>query len=137
VDLRAHLGRPLAADGLLSDATCLLDGVGERLLAVDVFVEFEGRQCGEGVGMLGGADNDGIEAVGVVVEPAKICEALGLGEPLGGRSRLRSSTSTRATMSSLATLPRLPAPRPPTPMAAMRSLSLARGESAALMPLTQ
>ena len=57
VDLRAHLRDDAGLRGGLADDARLLDVVGERLLAVDVLLQLERGQRGEGVRVLGGADD--------------------------------------------------------------------------------
>ena len=52
--------------------------MGQRLLAVDVLAQLQGRQRGEGVGVLGGAHDDGVELAGVVEELAEVAGAAGL-----------------------------------------------------------
>src|SRR5262249_13709038 len=61
-----------------------LDGVGQGLLAVGVLAQLQGRQGGEGVGVLGGADDDGVEVAGPVVQLAEVGVALSPREALGG-----------------------------------------------------
>ncbi len=61
MDLRAHLGRDLGLGRRLADDPRLGDVVGQRLLAVDVLAELQGRQGGEGVGVLGRAHDHRVE----------------------------------------------------------------------------
>ena len=61
VDLDAHLRRDLGLRRRLADLARLPDVVRQRLLAVDVLAVLEGEQGGEGVGVLAGADHDGVE----------------------------------------------------------------------------
>ena len=64
VDLRAHLRGDLRLGRRLADDAGLPDVVRQRLLAVDVLAELQGRQRGEGVRVLAGADDDGVELAG-------------------------------------------------------------------------
>ena len=99
VDLGAHLGGDLGLGGGLADDPGLADVVGQRLLAVDVLAELQGRQGGEGVGVLGGADDDGVEVVGVVEDLAEVAEPVGpSGCVRAACSTAGSYTSQRATM---------------------------------------
>ena len=75
VDLGSHLGRDLGLGGGLADDAGLPDVVGQRLLAIDVFAQLQGRQGGEGVGVLGRAHDDRVELAGVVVELAEVATA--------------------------------------------------------------
>ena len=81
VDLRAHLGRDLGLRRRLADDPGLPDVVRQRLLAVDVLAQLQGRQRGEGVGVLGRAHDHRVELAGVVVE---LAEVAGIGVPWDG-----------------------------------------------------
>ncbi len=60
----------------------------ERLLAIDVLVPVERQQRGEGVGVLAGADDHGVEVGGPVEQLAEIGERAGLRmRGLGGVER--------------------------------------------------
>src|SRR5262249_10052584 len=67
----------------LANQPRLPDIVSERLLTVDVLAVGQRQIGGECMGMLGGADHDGIEVVGVVEYPAEIIVFLRLRESLG------------------------------------------------------
>ena len=56
----------------MTRASC--DVVGERLLAVDVLLQLQRRQRGEGVRVLGGADDHGVELTGVVEHAPEVLE---------------------------------------------------------------
>ena len=83
VALVAHLRRQLRVlRGGLADEPRFPDVVGERLLAVDVLAVRQ-RQVGrEGVRVLGGGDDDGVEVVRLVEDAPEIVELPGLREPL-------------------------------------------------------
>ena len=85
VDLRAHLGGDLGLGGGLANDAGFPDVVRQRLLAVDVLAQLQGRQGGEGVGVLARAHDDRVELAGVVVELAKVTQAPGV-RVLDGRS---------------------------------------------------
>ena len=65
------MATPALCRGLADDAR-LRDVVGERLLAVDVLLQLQRRQRREGVRVLGGADDDGVELAGMVEEAAEV-----------------------------------------------------------------
>ena len=68
MDLRPHLRGDTGLGRGLADDPRFRDVVAQRLLAVDVLLELQRRQRREGVRVLGGADDDGVELAGVVVE---------------------------------------------------------------------
>ena len=68
--------------GGLANQPRLPDIVRERLLTVDVFAVCQRQIGGECMGVLGGADHDGIEVVRVVEYPAEIIVFLSFREPL-------------------------------------------------------
>ncbi len=84
VVLGAHLRGDAGLRGGLAEDPGLLHVVRHRLFEIDVLAQEQRRQGRRGVGVLGGADDDGIEAVGVVVEPAEVGVAAGLGVFGGG-----------------------------------------------------
>ena len=61
VDLRAHLRGTFCRGGSLGNHARFVNRVRERLFAVDVLAGFEGAHSGEGVRVVGGADDDGVE----------------------------------------------------------------------------
>ena len=83
VDLRAHLGRHLHLLGRFPHHAGLVDRVGQRLLAIDVLAPLHGRDAGQGVGVLGGADGHRVDVL-LVEHLAPVGVGLGLGMPLGG-----------------------------------------------------
>ena len=85
--LVAHLGRHLGLGGGLADDPGLGDVARQRLLAIDVLAQLQGRQRGEGVRMLGGAHDHGVEAVGVVEDPAEVAERRAFGCSFAPRDR--------------------------------------------------
>ncbi len=72
MDLRAHLRDDAGLRGGLANDARLLHVVGERLLAVDVLLQLERGQRGEGVRVLGGADEHGVELTGMVEDAAEV-----------------------------------------------------------------
>ena len=127
VVLVAHLGCDLGLGGGLADDARLPDVVRQRLLAVDVFAELQGRQGGKGVRVLGRADDHRVEVVGAIVNPAEVAVAACLGMILAGHLSTAGSYIARhsATIFSaaIAACFRLKAPRPPVAIIAMLSLS--------------
>ena len=86
VNLRALLGGELAV-GLehgFAQGAGLVDGVGDRLLAVDVFAELERVVAHERVRVVGGRADDGVEVLRVVHQPSPVGVDLGLGEAAPG-----------------------------------------------------
>ncbi len=61
VDLRAHLRGDLGLGGELRDGAGLVDGVRERLLAVHVLLHPQGQGRGRRVGVVGRADDHGVD----------------------------------------------------------------------------
>ena len=84
VDLDAHLGRRAGFLGGETDLACFVDVVGEGFFAVDVLLMLQGTHGRQGMGMLAGADDDGVEVLGAVEELAEVGELLCFGEFLGG-----------------------------------------------------
>ena len=68
MNLYAHLCDTVILLGELLEESGFEDGVGERFFAIDVFFESESEGGGWGVSMVWGPDEDGVEAVGFVVE---------------------------------------------------------------------
>ncbi len=81
VDLRANLGHPSEARGRLGQRTGLGDGSGEGFFAIDVVPGLEGGHGGDGVGVIRGGDDDGVEA-GLFNQATEIAVGLRVGEPL-------------------------------------------------------
>ena len=81
MDLRPHLRGDAGLFGRLGDNARLADVVRQRLLAVDVLFLAKRRQRREGVGVLGGADDDSVvlRRLERLVEPPVVAEALGAG----------------------------------------------------------
>ena len=86
VDLGAHLGCQLRSGGGLADDAGFPDIAGQRLLAVDVLAQPQRRQRGEGVRVLAGADDDGVELLVVVEQLAEVIRLPRLREARRGRS---------------------------------------------------
>jgi hypothetical protein len=84
VDLRSHLRGDAGFAGRFADDAGLPDAVRQRLLAIDVLAELQRGERGEGVRVLGGADDDGVEQIGLVVQLAEIAELFRLPVELGG-----------------------------------------------------
>ena len=84
VVLGAHLGHDAGFTGGEADGAAFGDVVGEGFFAVDVFFEVQGWHGGVGVGVLGGADDDGVVEVGVVVDFTEVVELFGFGVFFGG-----------------------------------------------------
>ena len=81
MNLRPHLRGDAGQLGCLGDDAGLADVVRQRLFAVDVLLLAKRRQRREGVGVFGGADDDGVIVGGLelLVEPAVVAESLGAG----------------------------------------------------------
>jgi hypothetical protein len=58
--------------------------VSERLFTIDMLTQLQRRKCGEGMGMLSRAYNNGIELACVIVEPTKVAIAACLRLPHSG-----------------------------------------------------
>jgi hypothetical protein len=79
----AQLRDDLVFRGGLHQLPHLVDRVGQRLLAVDVFAAADGRHGGHGVRVVGRGDEDGVHPFLHGVEHlAEIVERLGLGKLL-------------------------------------------------------
>jgi hypothetical protein len=84
VDLRAHLGRDFGFGSSLGDEPGFPDVVGERFFAVDMLPELKRWESSKGVGVLGAANDDGVDVAGVIVEFSEIDVFAGFGMFLGG-----------------------------------------------------
>ncbi len=91
VNLGAHLRRDAGLRRSLADDARLVHVVGERLLAVDVLLQLQRGQRGERVRVLGGADDDGVELIGVVEHLAEVLEPSRLREHRRGAIEVRGA----------------------------------------------
>ncbi len=124
--LVAHLRGDFVLGGHFGQLPRLGDVVAQRLLAVDALAQLHGDHRRQGVMMVGGGDEHGVDLLAELVEHlAVIVEALGLdaafARGLGGLRRL-SSTSTTAKRFSSLVAPRCDWPRPPQPISTQFSL---------------
>ena len=85
VGLVAHLRGHAVLLGGLGHESGFADGVGQRLLAVDVFPQPHGHHRGVAMGVIGGGDGHRVEAFCLLVEHhAEVAVEPGLGEGLSG-----------------------------------------------------
>ena len=84
VNLNAHLCGDARVVCRFADDPRFVHAVSQRLLAVDVLPELKGRQRGEGVRVLAGADDDGVEVARMIIQFAEVDELACSGMPLGG-----------------------------------------------------
>lgn len=76
--LVAHLGGDALFAGVIGDLSGFPDGVGEWFFAIDVFAVVEGGHRGEGVMVVGGGDEDGIDFLHFLEHEAVVLEAFGV-----------------------------------------------------------
>src|SRR5579884_1458637 len=90
VDLCAHLRGHVRSLGRLANETRFAEIVRQWLFAINVFLALKRRQGGKGVGMLGGADDDGIEiaVLEFIVELAEIVVLPGVRRLFGGAEQV-------------------------------------------------
>ena len=80
VTLVAHLCGHLIFLGQLGQQACLIDRVGQRLLAIDMLAQRHGMGCDAGMGMVGRSHHDGVDALTHLVEHhSPVLEAAGVG----------------------------------------------------------
>ncbi len=85
VALVAHLRNDLVFAGDLGHFAALVDGVGQRLLAVDVLAAFHSGDRGHRVVMVGRGHHDGVDLLVQLVEHlAEVAELRGLGMVVEG-----------------------------------------------------
>ena len=72
MDLSSHLSRHAGRCSCFSNQTRLVNIVRQRLFAVHMFAQLKCRQRGEGMCVFAGADNNGIEFIGVIKDAAKV-----------------------------------------------------------------
>jgi hypothetical protein len=82
VALVAHLGRDLVFMGRLGEDAGLEDGMGDRLLHIDVLAATHALHRDVGMGMVGRGDDDRVDVLLLVQHLAEIREERGLGELL-------------------------------------------------------
>ena len=72
VNLRSHLSGHASLHGGFTNNACFVHIVCQRFFAIHVFAQLKGRQCGEGMGMFTGADNDRVKLVGMIEQFAEV-----------------------------------------------------------------
>ena len=83
VALVAELADDAVLPGRAHQLTHLMDGMGQRFLAIDVLAPFDGGHRRHGVAMVGRRHHHGVDALFQLIEHlAKIAILLGLGEPV-------------------------------------------------------
>jgi len=84
VDLRAHLRGDAGLLRLLHDRAALEDVARDRLFAIHVLLRPQRRKDGEGVRVLGGRDEEGVDVVHLRVQFAEVLVGPRLREQRGG-----------------------------------------------------
>ena len=72
VNLRSHLSRDSGGRSGFSNDSSLINIVSQRLFAIHMLAQLQRGQCGEGMSMFAGADDNGIELIGVIKNLAKV-----------------------------------------------------------------
>ena len=88
MDLRAHLRHAVVLLGQLRHHARLADGVGERLLAVDVLAQAQGRRRGGRVDVVGRGHHHGVDVL-LLQQFSQVVVLPRLGEPVGRLGQVR------------------------------------------------
>ena len=85
----SHLCHDICVSGGLGEQACFVDGVGEGFFAINVLTHFDGHHGGDGVGVVRGGDDDGVDVFFLVEHSAEVAvlwdagvELVGFGCPL-------------------------------------------------------